>query len=122
MSQKPPERPLAWPWKADSPLDRARRVAGAYRAALAALGPEECARIDDWAARHGQGWVAPTEWPYTADQLITTQEVAELCHVKLRTVYAWHQRGLPWTPTPQGIRVRVGDLEVWERLRRLARL
>lgn len=85
----------SWPWPADSVLDRAKRVAWAYRAALAEADPVRAQRIDDWAVDHGQSWVHPTEWPYGDDELLTIGQVADLCHVERATVYRWHQRGLP---------------------------
>lgn len=81
-----------------------------------------CASLDAWAIQHGQAWVVPSAWPYDDDELITCAQVAELCHVKLRTVYTWHERGLPYVRTPEGIRVRVGDLKIWQRERRQARI
>jgi len=119
--QKQPHGPLAWPWPADTPLDRARRVAAAYRAALETASPEECASLDAWARAHGQGWVAPSPWPYGDEDLLTPRQVAEACHVELRTVYRWHQRGLPYVDTPEGIRVRGLDLFRWECDRRASR-
>lgn len=113
--------PLAWPWPADTPLDRARRVASTYRAALEAISPEQCASLDAWAEDHGQGWVAPSPWPYADEDLLTLQEVADACHVELRTVYRWHQRGLPYVATPNGLRVRALDLFRFEHARRAAR-
>lgn len=110
-----------WPWPADSPLDRARRLLGSYRAALGKADPLACARIDEWALAHGQAWVVPAAWPYADDELITCQQVADLCHVEIRTVYHWHQRGLHYTRTPDGPRVRVADLLHFEQQRRLAR-
>lgn len=116
------ERPLAWPWPADTTLDRSRRVAGIYRAALEAVEPSECAQLDVWAIAYGQGWVAPSAWPYGEDDLLTPQQVADACHIQLRTVYRWHLRGLRYTDTPDGIRIRGGDLTDWHRQRRQDRL
>jgi hypothetical protein len=83
-----------WPWPADSVLDRAKRVAWAYRAALAQADPARAQHIDDWAVHHGQSWIQPSEWPYGDDELLTISQVADLCHVERGTVYRWHQRGL----------------------------
>lgn len=66
--------------------------------------------------------MVPSAWPYDDDELISCAEVGELCHVKQRTVYVWHGRGLPYVHTVDGIRVRVGDLKRWLRERRQARV
>lgn len=114
--------PLAWPWPADTPLDRSRRVAQSYRAALTLVDPDTAHAIDRWAADHGQGWVVGATWDYDEHELLTLREAADRANVRLRTIYAWHQRGLPYTDTVDGLRVRAGDLVRWQRERRLARL
>jgi hypothetical protein len=112
----------AWPWPADSTLDRSRRVAQSYRAALERSDPETAAAIDAWAVDHGQGWVVGSTWEYDENALLTFAEVADLASIELRTVYAWHRRGLPYTDTVDGLRVRAGDLTRWLRDRRRARV
>lgn len=102
-------------------LERARRVALAYRAALVGLNPEVAHQVDNWAIQYGQSWVHPAEWPYADDELLTAQQVADLCHVEKSTVHRWHQRGLPYTATAKGPRIRVADLVEFERRRRQAR-
>lgn len=102
-------------------LDRSRRVAQAYRAALLDADPAAAERLDAWALDHGQSWVCPTEWPYQDDELLTFQQAADACHVERPTIYRWHQRGLPYTETVDGPRVKAGDLLEFERNRRLAR-
>lgn len=114
--------PPAWPWPADTPLDRSRRVAQSYRAALARVDADTAAAIDAWAVDHGQGWVVGAVWDYDEHELWTFAEAADRANVQLRTIYAWHQRGLPYTSTVDGLRIRAGDLVAWQRDRRLARL
>lgn len=93
-----------------------------YRAALEQHSPQNCAWIDEWAARHGHTWVAPSPWPYHDDDLLTQEEIADACHVRPHTVYVWwHERGLPYLDTPHGRRSRAGDLLRWEAQRRVAR-
>jgi hypothetical protein len=121
-TQRARSGPLAWPWPADTPLDRSRRVAQSYRALAATVDPDGVAALDTWNVDHGQGWVVEQEWDYDENDLWTLDEVAERCHVQIGTVYRWHQRGLPYTDTPDGLRVRVGDLVTWHRNRRLSRL
>lgn len=111
----------AWPWPGDSTLDRSRRVAGLYRARLQALDPDACAALDAWMAQRGQGWIAPSPWPYTDDDLVTCEQLAHACHVEVRTVYRWHRRGLPYVDTPDGLRIKIGDVYAFQRRRRLER-
>lgn len=118
----PRSGPPAWPWPADTPLDRARRVAQSYRDALRQADPDTADAIDRWAAAHGQRWVLGATWDFDDDRLLTLDEVADIAFVAVTTVYRWHQRGLPYTSTVDGLRVRAGDLVRWQRDRRLARL
>lgn len=114
--------PLAWPWPADTPLDRARRVAQSYRDALRLADPDAADVLDTWAADHGQGWICAATWVYDPDHLMTLREAAEWAHVQVTTIYQWRQRGLPYVLTVDGRRVREGDLVAWLRDRRRARL
>lgn len=114
--------PLAWPWPADTPLDRSRRVAQSYRAVAADLDPEAVTALDAWAAQHGQGWICEQPWPWDDDHLFTLAEAANAANVAVRTIYQWHQRGLPYTPTPDGLRVNAGDLVRFDVRRRQGRL
>lgn len=120
--RRPRSGPPAWPWPADTPLDRARRVAQSYRDALRQADPDAADAIDRWAADHGQRWVVGATWDFDDDHLFTLDQVADIAFVELSTVYRWHQRGLPYTSTVDGLRVRAGDLVRWQRDRRLARL
>lgn len=122
MSQAAPSGRLSWPWPADTSLERARRLARAYRDALARVDGPAAAALDRWAVDHGQPWIAAQEWEYDEDRLYTLAEVAEKCHVVLRTVYQWHQRGLPYVRTADGLRVRAQDLVRWEQERRQRRI
>lgn len=114
--------PLAWPWPADTPLDRARRLAQSYRAALVAVHADTADAIDAWAVDHGQGWVVGATWDYDEDELLTFQQAADRANVQVRTVYQWRQRGLKAVSTPDGRRIRAGDLVQYVRDRRQARL
>lgn len=117
-----PSGPLAWPWPADTTLDRSRRLAQSYRAVAADLDPEAVASLDAWAADHGQGWICEKPWPWDDDHLFTIAEAADAASVRVTTIYQWHQRGLPYVRTADGLRVRAGDLVRWDVLRRQNRL
>lgn len=117
-----PNEALEWPWPADTTLDRSRRLCRAYRDALSRLDAAQAAGLDRWALQHGERWLLVDSIAYEDDDLLTLAEVAEVCGVKLRTVYQWHQRGLDYTNTVDGPRVYYADLIRFERKRRLRRL
>lgn len=123
MSRVARSGPLAWPWPADTPLDRSRRVAQSYRDALRRVDPDAAHALDTWAADYGEGWVCAQAWgDYDENKLLTLYEAAELANVRLRTIYQWHQRGLVYTRTVDGRRVRMGELVRFIRDRRRARI
>lgn len=103
-------RPGAWPWPADTTLDRRSRVAQAYRQALEKAAPEECARLDAQMAAVGQMWVLPSVSAHEPMDLLTAELAAEEMHIARRTIYAWREKGLPVVETPDGPRYRVADL------------
>jgi len=115
-------RATPWPWPADTTLDRSRRLAVMALEALRVADPAAARRLAAWATDRGQGWIVPSPWPYTDDDLLTVEQAAEACHIEVRTVYRWHQRGLAYVDTPDGLRVRAGDLVTFQRTRRQARL
>lgn len=67
-----------WPFPGDSPLIRARKVAWAYRAALAELKPEIADDLDDRLARQwGERWITGTA-AYGPDDWVTSGEAGEI--------------------------------------------
>lgn len=119
---KPRKRSDPWRWPADSPTDRARRVAQSYRAALLARLPDVCAALDREMVALGQGWVVPQVAQYQELDLLTVHEVADYCGVKLDTVYQWRRRGLRVTETADGDRYRVDHVLEYRRKVRLRRV
>lgn len=111
-----------WPWPADTPTDRARRIARSYRDALHAVDPDRCARLDAEATRLGQGWVVPQIVTVAPDDLLTRWQAAEFCQVRAKTITEWRRRGLRVTPTPDGDRYRVADLIAYQAELRRKRL
>jgi hypothetical protein len=112
---------LSWPWPADSPLDRARRVARSYRELLLAQLPDACRALDEEMIRRGQGWVLPQVDQYDPSELLTADEAALFCNVEKKTLYEWRRRGLKITATPDGTRYKVADLVEYQALRRTRR-
>ncbi|PXY25158.1 hypothetical protein BAY59_24340 [Prauserella coralliicola] len=116
------QQPDPWPWPADTPLDRARRIAHEYRQYLLEHAAEVCAQLDQRARDLGQGWVAPQPVAYEMDDLLTVEQAADYCQVKPRTVDAWRQRGLQATRTPDGVRYLVRHLHDYQADRRKRRV
>jgi hypothetical protein len=113
--------PDPWPWPADTPLDRARRVARTYRDTLAAHQPEVCRRLDGTATTLGQGWIVPRPLTWNTDDLLDAAAVADMCDIRPSTVDQWRRRGLHVTGTPDGPRYRVADVLRYQADRRRKR-
>jgi hypothetical protein len=114
--------PDRWPWPADTPLDRARRVAGAYRDALLEADPAGCAALDERAVALGQGWVVPQPATVALDDLLTAEQAAVYAQVGVRTLDEWRRRGLVAVTTADGVRYRPRDLHEFEANRRARRV
>lgn len=82
-----------WPHPADTPLQRARRIALAYRQHLKAANPDLCAALDDMAVAFGETWAAETVVTTPTDALLTTAEAADLAGVDQETISQWRKRG-----------------------------
>lgn len=110
-----------WPWPEDSALDRARAVAREYRDAVHKLDPELGARMDVRAAKVGQTWLFPQVSQFEENELLTTRQAAEFCHIRPTTLPQWRRRGLVSVTTPDGIRYRPADLLEYQAKGRLRR-
>lgn len=82
-----------WPYDGDTPLQRARRIALAYREHLKTANPEVCRALDDMAAQFGETWVLEHLVTTPPDALLTTAESAELAGVDVETIRQWRKRG-----------------------------
>lgn len=82
-----------WPHEGDTPLQRARRIALAYRQHLKTANPDLCRAVDDMAAGFGEQWVLEQLVTVESDQLLTTAEAAELAGVDAETIRQWRKRG-----------------------------
>ena len=107
-----------WPFPADTPLERARKIALAYRSALYAAAPEECRRLDDRAITLRQGWVAPVELPEKAhdgnilDAVLSDLDIEHFWRIPAVTIRAWASKGLlerRYLPNNR-VGYRVGDV------------
>ncbi len=79
----------AWPNPVDTALDRARRIAGMYRAQLRTLDLDACDRLDQTAASFGETWMLDKPDVLQPDKDMTTSEAAELVHVSEGTIRKW---------------------------------
>lgn len=77
-----------WPNPVDTALDRARRVAGMYRARLRALDPDACADCDATAVGFGETWMLD-RLVADPDDDWTTSEAAENVRVSPGTIRKW---------------------------------
>lgn len=83
------DRRNLWPNPVDTPLDRARRVAGMYRARLRALDPDACDNCDAVAVGFGETWMLDKPDIVEPDRELTTAQAAELARVKPNTIAHW---------------------------------
>lgn len=79
----------AWPFPNDTVLERARRVAQAYREHLNTVAPELCGTVDKTMLAFGQTWVLPMEDNYKSGDAISTSEAAELVGVSRNVIRQW---------------------------------
>ncbi|BAL87319.1 hypothetical protein AMIS_20990 [Actinoplanes missouriensis 431] len=78
-----------WPNPADTALDRARRVAGMYRARLRALDVDACDELDATAAAFGEDWMLDKPDIVDPDRELTTAQAAELINVPVQRIRNW---------------------------------
>jgi hypothetical protein len=78
-----------WPNNVDTPLDRARKIAGMYRARLRALDTAACDDCDDTAAGFGETWMLERPDLVDPDRELTTAEAAELVNVPVQRIRKW---------------------------------
>jgi hypothetical protein len=83
------DRRNPWPWPVDTPLDRARKVAGMYRARLKALAPAACTETDEVAASFGETWMLDKPDIVDPDTEVTTAEAADLAQVPVKRIREW---------------------------------
>lgn len=83
------ERRNPWPNPVDQPVDRARRIAGMYRAHLKALAPAACAQADEVAVSFGETWMLDKPDIVEPKQELTTAEAAELVRVPVERIRKW---------------------------------
>lgn len=89
------DRRGVWPNPVDTPLDRARRIAGMYRSRLRALDRDACDELDETAASFGEDWMLEKLDIIDPDAELTTNEAALLVRVPVRRIREWAQASHP---------------------------
>lgn len=87
------DRRNPWPWPGDTPLQRARRIALAYRQHLRAANRGVADALDATARSYGETWVYEQTVTVDRDDMVTTAQAAELAGVGVETIRQWRKRG-----------------------------
>lgn len=88
-----------WPNPVDTPLDRARRIAGMYRARLRALDRDACDDCDATAVGFGETWMVEKPDIVDPTREMTTNEAAELAQTSPEAIRHWARCKHPDDPT-----------------------
>ncbi|GAA0528646.1 hypothetical protein GCM10010172_06550 [Paractinoplanes ferrugineus] len=96
LNQQP--RRGIWPWPVDTPLDRARRIAGLYRARLNLAAPDNCAEADQLMRDYGETWMLDKPDIIDPDTALTTAQAAELVNVPVARIRKWAGLNHPEKP------------------------
>jgi hypothetical protein len=92
------DRRNPWPNPLDTPLDRARRIAGMYRSRLRALDRGACDVLDETAVSFGETWMLERPDIVDPDQELTTAEAAALVRVHPDAIRRWACLAHPTAP------------------------
>lgn len=82
-----------WPFPGDSPLVRARKVANAYRAALAETQPIECESLDAMMREWAQDWAVPRVVRHSPSDWLDVRDAADLASCDPAMLRTWRARG-----------------------------
>lgn len=93
IDKQPRSNRAKWPHSGDTPLQRARRIVGAYRARLKAIAPDACADVDATMRAFGETWMLEQLVTTDAKSMVTTADAAELAGVDVETIRQWRRRG-----------------------------
>ena len=79
-----------WPWPGDNATERARLIANSLLARLPDGEREQAIRA---ARAVGETWLGANLLRWTKDDVVTTEQAAELIHMRSSTIRKWHSRG-----------------------------
>lgn len=103
-----------WPFPEDSSIERARKVAIAYRTALLDALPDQCAILDERMRYFNQTWVLGHADLWDDNDLISGKEAAGLLSVTPGAVRHYRLRGyLCGYRTTEGWYYRVADVRAF---------
>lgn len=98
LDRQPRQPPGRWPYPADDPTTRARKIALMYRAALGTTNPNLRDECDATAVSYGETWMIDRPQIIEPDQEITGDLAAELVHVSESTIRKWATMDHPEQP------------------------
>ena len=114
-----------WPFPADTPLERARRIARLYREALLNADLDLCHHLDAQSEHLGEGWIRPLETDIAdLDETFTAAELVAKLHIPVKpaTIRRWGARGHIERLGPPGAPYyRIRDVLAYEATRRAKR-
>ena len=87
-----------WPNPIDDPTQRARRIAGMYRALLNTARPDLCQQSDQTARDRGETWMLERQEVIEPHQELTATEAAQLVNVAPKTIHNWAYLDHPENP------------------------
>lgn len=100
-----------WPYKGDSPVARARRVAHAYRAVAEQHAPDATAQLDARIMAVGETWAVPYPVPTDPDEWLSSRDAAAVACVNEAQLRVYRSRGLiTGRKRGRGFEYRAGDI------------
>lgn len=87
-----------WPWGPETELQKARRIAIAYRNHFHTANPTVCDVLDAAMVEHGQTWLLPRPVLYDDTDAVTTAVAAELVGRSAAVIRRWAATDHPDRP------------------------
>lgn len=107
-----------WPYPADTPLVRARKIAHMYRGIAHAANPDACQEADATARMYGETWAVPHVITAHDEDLLTPADAADYLCTSTANIRRLRLTGqLNGHHTPEGWRYQVADLKTLQQRR-----
>jgi hypothetical protein len=102
---------MTYPYRGDSPLVQARRLAHAYRGALLLADQPACQRLDKLAEAWGLTWAVPRAVAYDPDEWLPPADAASVACISTDTLRQLRKRGrITGRKSKNGWEYKVADL------------